>query len=276
VKLRSVRNTLLLAEPVVLYIGLIGVVYWAWTSPQPLWIRLAIVGAYNFLPLGIVKLHREQLTQRFGLRLNLSMISVVVVSSSVILLSYWYDKSTVWYYSIVLAPIGEEVFFRGYLLAGLSRYGRYVALVVSAFMFAAAHFLRTFGVSQLVMDFVAGILLGYIYLSFQSILVPILYHQTWNIVTSGFSPLFFDVPWNFVGILVYLAPISAVLVTLHRLYKTQRRDSACWICGRTESEIRRMFPDLGEALERYDVKGGTVNVCKICRQLLAREDTRVD
>ncbi len=268
----NIRAYLDSAEPIILYAGLVCVIYWIGTSPERLWIQIAVLTAYALLPLPLIKfLHREQLTSRLGLKADLAMISLAVVSVAVALISFCYAGSPVWFYGIVLAPIGEEVFFRGYMLGNLSKHGRTAAVLLSAFMFGAAHYLGTLTLEQFLSHFIVGIVLGYAYLSFRSIVVPILYHQTWNTIFGGFSPILFAFPWNFFAIFVYVGPIIAAFVTFRKIYKADSVVRRCWVCGRTEGEIERRFPGTKDALERRRVKEGVVNVCVVCRQLLAQD-----
>lgn len=82
--------------------------------------------------------------------------------------------------SVVLAPLVEEILFRGLLLAALSRWlGPGVAVLGSSFVFALIHMhLRSF-----VALFVLGMAFALAYLYTRSLRVPIVMHALFNAVS---------------------------------------------------------------------------------------------
>lgn len=86
---------------------------------------------------------------------------------------------------VVLAPIAEELFYRGFLFLGLrARHGFGLAASVSAVAFGLSHFSTADSGSVLlvsVMTFV-GFGLAYLYERRRRILVPILAHATFNAI----------------------------------------------------------------------------------------------
>ena len=86
-------------------------------------------------------------------------------------------------------PFVEEVFFRGFLFAGLAaRYGLYVGIAVSAALFALVHF----SLATIIPIFVTGILFGLVYHVTRSIWIPIAAHSAQNILAllaSRYVPL---------------------------------------------------------------------------------------
>lgn len=80
----------------------------------------------------------------------------------------------------VLAPIIEEITIRGFLLDGLSvNYGKVIALLVSALLFALLHF----NMVQTLSAFICGIVLGLLYLHTRSILCCMLTHTGYNLIS---------------------------------------------------------------------------------------------
>ena len=92
--------------------------------------------------------------------------------------------------SMLLTPLCEELFFRGYLLQALAPYGRRAAVLATALVFAFAH------VGRGVLPFaLLGVLLGALTLHTGSLLAPLLVHGAYNgaivlISFAGLSPLF--------------------------------------------------------------------------------------
>lgn len=80
----------------------------------------------------------------------------------------------------ILAPIIEEILMRGFLLDGLSvKYGKVIALIVSALLFALLHF----NMVQTLSAFICGIILGLLYLHTRSILCCMLTHIGYNLIS---------------------------------------------------------------------------------------------
>ena len=78
---------------------------------------------------------------------------------------------------VVVAPVAEEVFFRGFVLGGLvAALGDLRAAVVSSALFAVMHA----SVGTFVPLFAAGMLLAWLYLRTRSIWPPIAAHSTQN------------------------------------------------------------------------------------------------
>ncbi len=77
----------------------------------------------------------------------------------------------------VVAPLTEETLFRGLLLRGFSRrYGVWPALLLSSALFALFHL----NLWQALAAFLAGLYLGWVFLSTRSLLAPILVHALFN------------------------------------------------------------------------------------------------
>lgn len=91
----------------------------------------------------------------------------------------------------VLAPVAEEIFFRGFLLAALvSVVGGLRGALVSSAIFSVAHL----NVGTLFPIFVMGILLSWLYLRTGSIWPPIIAHAAQNILALIFLEIPFDAP----------------------------------------------------------------------------------
>lgn len=68
------------------------------------------------------------------------------------------DTVSMFLYSAILAPLSEEIFFRGYLLRSLKPYGKRFAIVASAALFGLFHG----NLLQTPYAFAVGLLLGYV------------------------------------------------------------------------------------------------------------------
>ena len=91
--------------------------------------------------------------------------------------------------AVLIAPLAEELFFRGFLLGGLSRAWSaapaLAALVLSSALFSALHF----DVGSLIPFMLAGLLFGALYLRTGGVTAPVIAHFGFNVV-GYFGSLF--------------------------------------------------------------------------------------
>jgi uncharacterized protein len=77
----------------------------------------------------------------------------------------------------IMAPIFEEILFRGFLLPSLTRYfSNWSAILLSSFLFALVHL----SLSEVLPLMMLGIILAFVYTRTQNLLAPILLHGLWN------------------------------------------------------------------------------------------------
>ena len=94
----------------------------------------------------------------------------------------------------VMAPLTEEILFRGLMLGVLSKVcNRWLAIVATALVFGLVHG-HPIGI---IYASCLGLILGWLYIKTGSIIAPILFHTVYN-----FASLFFPVPDTFIGVLL--------------------------------------------------------------------------
>ena len=86
------------------------------------------------------------------------------------------DTFSMFLYASILAPITEEIFFRGYILRSLRPYGKRFAIFTSAFLFGLFHG----NLLQTPYAFLVGLVLGY---------AAVEYHILWAIALHMFNNL---------------------------------------------------------------------------------------
>jgi len=89
-----------------------------------------------------------------------------------------------WLAVVVLAPLNEEIFFRGFIFAGISRsrMGGWGAILLTSVLWAVIHVQYDwYGVATI---FASGLLLGYARLRTNSIIPTIAMHALMNLVTT--------------------------------------------------------------------------------------------
>jgi len=108
----------------------------------------------------------------------------------------------------IRAPIFEEIFMRGIILAGLlNRYNPKKAIIISALIFGVWHF----NIPQFVDATLAGLILGVIYYKTNSLLLCIAAHMTNNMLCTimEYTEHSFNMLTFFIGVLIFLG--SAML-----------------------------------------------------------------
>ncbi|MGC9334502.1 MAG: CPBP family intramembrane glutamic endopeptidase [Anaerolineae bacterium] len=110
---------------------------------------------------------------QFGLRMQADLIPILA------------ELSAPWLFAagaVVVAPLVEEIFFRGFVFAGLrERYGWHRAAVISAGLFAVIHLQPT----AIAPIFVLGLIFAYLYERSGSIWPAVLMHVSSNALALG-------------------------------------------------------------------------------------------
>ncbi len=83
----------------------------------------------------------------------------------------------------IVAPIGEELIFRGLLLRRLEKYGKVLAILVTSLLFGLLHM----NFAQSVNAFCLGLVLGYVAMEY-SVIWSILLHVIQNLVVCSLLP----------------------------------------------------------------------------------------
>jgi hypothetical protein len=95
-----------------------------------------------------------------------------------------YFTPLLWLAMVIVAPLSEEVFFRGFLFKGIeySRFGAVGAVIFTSLAWAIMHLqYDMYGIFALLLG---GLLLGYARLKSRSLYVPIAMHTLQNIVAT--------------------------------------------------------------------------------------------
>lgn len=135
--------------------------------------------------------------------------------------------------AVILAPVAEELLFRGLILRLLRPYGDRWAILLSALLFAIAH--GSF--FQMPYAFVAGLLLARVATAAGGILFPLLFHFLYNLLT-------------FFGEAIPLSPLlwslgGLALFSLLLLFLGKRPPLAA---GTQHPSVKACFPLFGYAV----------------------------
>ncbi len=119
--------------------------------------------------------------------------------------------------SVLIAPVCEELFFRGYLTAALRAAGSRGVLLISALFFALVHGVDT----SLAPMFLLGLLLGVLMTRTDSLLAPVIVHAAYNLTVlllsfSGLGGLFAGL--GFASCLIRVPLCAAFVFALKEAY----------------------------------------------------------
>lgn len=134
----------------------------------------------------------EESVQQIGYSLAPRGLETLLNSDSLfILLSVW-----------IIAPVGEELIFRGFLMRYLEKYGKLTAIVVTALLFGLFHG----NLGQGLNAFAVGLVLGYVAIEY-SVVWSIVLHWVNNFVFCSLLP-------DLLGGIRAMAPISTLFALI--------------------------------------------------------------
>lgn len=117
-------------------------------------------------------------------------------------------------YTCLIAPITEELVFRGVFLKNMSRVSQRFGIFTSALFFALAHQ----NVPQGVLAFFLGILLGYITIKHNSLVPAMIVHFTVNVTSMLFTRLYEMAPNSADKLFTLVTVIVCVLGMIMLIY----------------------------------------------------------
>lgn len=163
------------------------------------------------------------------LNLFLGYLFGVQAQSPEITQTGWLDGLINFVSVVLLAPVFEELVFRGLICRGLAKYNAGFAVVFSALLFSLAHL----SLGQSIPVFGMGIVFGYLYYRSGSIKVPVVVHMVNNLVATLIGYLHSDLFVSLAGMAVLaLAIIGLVLIVRER----DQFGGMLALCGRAREE----------------------------------------
>lgn len=119
--------------------------------------------------------------------------------------------------SCIFAPIGEELFVKAILLAGLlKKYGAKKAILISSLVFAIFHINPV----TIIFTFISGVVTGYVYYRTRRLIVVIMMHSFWNALLTIMNEIIIYYPENgFLSILTSIAYFSLGFLLLYYILK---------------------------------------------------------
>lgn len=133
------------------------------------------------------------------------------------------DTVSMFLYSALLAPVAEEILFRGYILRTLRPYGRRFAILGSAFLFGLFHG----NLMQAPYAFLVGLILGYVTTEYSALWAVALHMFNNLVVADLFTRLLNLLPEIPAAILDYGVLLAAAITSVVILI-VRRRDIRAW------------------------------------------------
>ncbi|MDE5884276.1 MAG: CPBP family intramembrane metalloprotease [Oscillospiraceae bacterium] len=123
-------------------------------------------------------------------------------------------------YSVIVAPITEELLVRGFVMKNLSRVSQHFGIIMSAFFFGVWHE----NLAQFILAFCAGCFFGYITVKHNSLIPSMIAHMAVNLCAEIFSiceVYHWDLAENLMN-MIYTILVIAGLILLIRMLITER------------------------------------------------------
>ena len=123
-------------------------------------------------------------------------------------------------YSVIVAPITEELLVRGFVMKNLCRVSQHFGIIASAFFFGVWHE----NIAQFVLAFCAGCFFGYITVKHNSLIPSMIAHMAVNFCAEMFS-ICEVYHWEFPEMLLdmlYMLLVLVGIILLIRMFITER------------------------------------------------------
>lgn len=123
-------------------------------------------------------------------------------------------------YSVIVAPITEELLVRGFVMKNLCRVSQHFGIIMSAFFFGVWHE----NIAQFVLAFCAGCFFGYLTVKHNSLVPSIIAHMAVNLCAETFS-ICEVYQWEIAEMalnMFYTLLVLAGLILLIRMFITER------------------------------------------------------
>lgn len=133
------------------------------------------------------------------------------------------DTVSMFLYAALLAPVAEEILFRGYILRTLRPYGKRFAILGSAFLFGLFHG----NLMQAPYAFLVGLILGYVTVEYSALWAAALHMFNNLVVADLFTRLLNLLPEIPATILDYGVLLAAAITSVVILI-VRRRDIRAW------------------------------------------------
>lgn len=156
----------------------------------------------------------------------------------------------------VLAPIVEELLFRGLIIKKMLVHGRFAALVLSAAIFGLVHGT----ISQIPYALALGLVLGYVYIRFGNIYLNMGLHAVMNFIGGVLYLFVEDVPYIdyiYTGVVIALILGAIVIVVL------KRRDIKNFVCEGSPEEVA-----LPQQTKAVLINAGFIGFAALCLMMM--------
>jgi len=201
-----------------------GIIVLLWKKPyfwkNVVFMKEKPMTAGSFVQLLCVFVSAQAILQLFALALewllNLMGLSILASMEAASISS---DSFSMFLYITILAPVTEELLFRGLVLRTLQPYGKRFAIFASAVVFGLLHG----NVIQIPFAFLVGLVLGYVTIE-HSVVWAIVLHIFNNLVLSDLLGRFTERLPEGMGDLIFIAILTAAAIAAAVILLVRRKD----------------------------------------------------
>jgi membrane protease YdiL (CAAX protease family) len=175
----------------------------------PLWLASVLTGTLYYVvalcvtsymivvPLLMIRyFEKESIVQRLGMQSGKFLLCVLLAFTSVLAVITVTTVEWIAFLTVVLAPIPEEMFFRGYIMGRFLNSEKIsinlkamIGLVLSSLVFCISHAFHGYSITLFFGIFLVSLtLFGFIYWITGSILLSAAIHTTFNFLQSPLTP----------------------------------------------------------------------------------------
>ena len=167
---------------------------------------------------------KRSIIERFGFQRN-NALGLLFVTYLGLLVVYYFDTYDIT--AIFLAPLFEEIFFRGYMLGTLCNTNEWKWrlidlgwIIITSLLFALSHVFRYYPNGNILVIFVSSLSYGFLYVRLRTILWCFLAHMVCNL----------SIPFGTWHLYFYILTIFSIIILLTYLLKLLK--------GQLEKNIR--------------------------------------
>ena len=178
--------------------------------PIKQFIKLFLIG-YTFMYIGnLISMVISSLIASFTGKVLLNPIAEAVASANIF---------TTFLYTVILAPLGEEYFFRFLTYKKLSKYGDKIYILLSSLLFAVFHL----NVFQIIYAFLMGTILGYMYAKTRNMKYNVSMHMIVNFIGAIVANYvqYSEIATTIFGIIVIVVVILGFILLIKNFKKAE-------------------------------------------------------
>ena len=174
-----------------------------------------------------------------GIFLNVmeNVFNIYTDTSDILLSDNVWQNIAIYISALIIAPIFEELLFRGAILRILDRYNRFFAIFTSSFLFALLHM----DVTQFFFTFFLGFLMAYLSLKYDSMKINIGIHFLNNAWAVLITVIYYYGSYDMISIVDGMISLLMIAGCIYCVYKGKQFLNSLNIASVSEDLIKYTF-----------------------------------